>query len=68
MTRVVVSCYISELVGHACDAHNMAQARRASDTCVFMLMGKIVEHTETARMFVTPEDSRTADYIEGKYG
>ena len=48
--------------------HNMAQARRASDTCVFMLMGKIVEHTETAKMFVTPEDSRTADYIEGKYG
>ena len=48
--------------------HNMAQARRASDTTVFMLMGKIVEHTETARMFVTPKDSRTADYIEGKFG
>lgn len=48
--------------------HNMAQARRASDTCVFMLLGKIVEHTDTAEMFVTPKDPRTADYIEGKYG
>ncbi len=48
--------------------HNMAQARRASDTTVFMLMGKIVEHTHTASMFVTPRDPQTADYIEGKYG
>ncbi len=48
--------------------HNMAQARRASDTTVFMLMGKIVEHTDTTQMFVTPSDERTADYIEGKYG
>ena len=35
---------------------------------VFMLLGKIVEHTDTAEMFVTPKDPRTADYIEGKYG
>ncbi len=48
--------------------HNMAQARRASDECVFMLMGKMIEHTETADLFVTPKDSRTADYIEGRYG
>ncbi|MDZ4731054.1 MAG: phosphate ABC transporter ATP-binding protein [Xanthomonadales bacterium] len=48
--------------------HNMAQARRASDECVFMLMGKVVEHTDTAEMFVTPQHQETADYIEGRYG
>lgn len=48
--------------------HNMAQARRASDECVFMLMGKVVEHGATDQVFVTPRDSRTADYIEGRYG
>jgi phosphate transport system ATP-binding protein len=48
--------------------HNMAQARRASDECIFMLMGKVVEHTETGAMFVTPQHKETADYIEGRYG
>lgn len=48
--------------------HNMAQARRASDECVFMLMGRIVEHTATEEMFVAPRKQETADYIEGKFG
>ncbi len=48
--------------------HNMAQARRASDECIFMLHGKVVEHTKTAEMFVTPIHKETADYIEGRYG
>jgi phosphate transport system ATP-binding protein len=48
--------------------HNMAQARRASEECIFMLMGKVVEHTETGQMFVTPQHQETADYIEGRYG
>ncbi len=48
--------------------HNMAQARRASEECVFMLMGKVVEHTATEEMFVTPTKKETADYIEGRYG
>ena len=48
--------------------HNMAQARRASDECAFMLLGKLVEHTATEKMFVTPEHQQTADYIEGRYG
>jgi len=48
--------------------HNMAQARRASEECIFMLMGKVVEHTETGEMFVTPRYRETADYIEGRYG
>jgi phosphate transport system ATP-binding protein len=48
--------------------HNMAQARRASEECVFMLMGKVVEHAPTGEMFVTPVHRETADYIEGRYG
>ena len=48
--------------------HNMAQARRASEECIFMLMGKVVEHTATEDMFVTPQNKETADYIEGRYG
>jgi len=48
--------------------HNMAQARRASEECIFMLMGKVVEHTDTGDMFVTPHHQETADYIEGRYG
>jgi phosphate transport system ATP-binding protein len=48
--------------------HNMAQARRASDESVFMLMGKVVEHALTGQMFVTPKNKETADYIEGRYG
>ena len=48
--------------------HNMFQARRASDECVFMLHGKIVEHRPTEELFVAPENQETADYIEGRYG
>jgi len=48
--------------------HNMAQARRASDECVFMLMGKVIEHTKTSELFVTPKHQETADYIEGRFG
>jgi phosphate transport system ATP-binding protein len=48
--------------------HNMAQARRASEECIFMLMGKVIEHRATEEMFVTPEKKETADYIEGRYG
>ena len=48
--------------------HNMAQARRASDECIFMLLGELVEHTRTTDMFVTPRHPKTAEYIEGRYG
>jgi len=48
--------------------HNMAQARRASEECIFMLMGKVIEHTATEELFVTPKCRETADYIEGRYG
>jgi phosphate transport system ATP-binding protein len=48
--------------------HNMAQARRASEECIFMLMGRVVEHAPTRELFVTPAHKETADYIEGRYG
>jgi phosphate transport system ATP-binding protein len=48
--------------------HNMAQARRASDECVFMLLGEIIEHRRTEDLFLYPKDPRTAEYIEGRYG
>jgi phosphate transport system ATP-binding protein len=48
--------------------HNMAQARRASDECVFMLLGEVIEHGVTTELFVTPKETKTADYVEGRYG
>jgi phosphate transport system ATP-binding protein len=48
--------------------HNMAQARRASDECFFMLLGEVVEHARTEDLFLKPKNPKTADYIEGRYG
>ena len=48
--------------------HNMAQARRASDECIYMLLGEIIEHRRTEDLFLTPEHPKTAEYIEGRYG
>jgi phosphate transport system ATP-binding protein len=48
--------------------HNMAQARRVSHECLFMLLGELVEHSLTTDLFLKPADPRTADYIEGRYG
>jgi phosphate transport system ATP-binding protein len=48
--------------------HNMAQARRASEECAFMLMGRMVEAGPTADLFLSPKLPETADYIEGRYG
>jgi phosphate transport system ATP-binding protein len=48
--------------------HNMSQARRASDECIFMLMGRIIEHSRTTDLFLTPKHPKTAEYIEGRYG
>jgi phosphate transport system ATP-binding protein len=48
--------------------HNMAQARRASDECIFMLLGEMMEHARTEDLFLRPRHARTAEYIEGRYG
>lgn len=48
--------------------HNMHQAARISDQTVFFLNGEIVEADDTNRLFSTPQDSRTEDYISGRFG
>jgi phosphate transport system ATP-binding protein len=48
--------------------HNMAQARRASDECIFMLLGEFIEHRRTEELFLNPQNPKTAEYIEGRYG
>ena len=48
--------------------HNMAQARRVSDECIFMLLGEIIEHDRTEQIFLSPKEKKTSDYIEGRYG
>jgi phosphate transport system ATP-binding protein len=48
--------------------HNMSQARRASEECAFMLLGRLVEHGSTEEIFLTPRNAETADYLEGRFG
>ena len=48
--------------------HNMAQARRASDECIYMYLGEIIEHGQTDELFLNPKQEQTAMYIEGRYG
>jgi phosphate transport system ATP-binding protein len=48
--------------------HNMQQAARVSDFTAFMYLGELIEYGETTRMFTTPNDRRTQDYITGRFG
>ena len=48
--------------------HNMAQARRTSDECIFMLLGELVEHGPTVNVFLRPTRKETEMYVEGRYG
>jgi phosphate transport system ATP-binding protein len=52
--------------------HNMQQASRVSDYCAFFLTdggpGYLVEAASTRKIFTNPVDSRTADYVQGKFG
>jgi phosphate transport system ATP-binding protein len=48
--------------------HNMQQAARCSDYTAFMYLGELVEFDTTSRMFTTPSDRRTQDYITGRFG
>lgn len=48
--------------------HNMQQAVRISDYTAFFLLGVVVEYSETEKMFSTPQDKRTEDYITGRFG
>jgi phosphate transport system ATP-binding protein len=48
--------------------HNMQQAARISDKTAFFLSGEVVEFDETDKIFSTPSDKRTEDYITGRFG
>ena len=48
--------------------HNMQQAARIADKTAFFLLGEIVEFDEPEKMFSTPRDKRTEDYITGRFG
>ena len=52
--------------------HNMQQAARVSDNCAFFLAdggpGRLIESGLTSRMFTTPTDKRTEDYVQGRFG
>jgi phosphate transport system ATP-binding protein len=48
--------------------HNMAQARRTSDECIFMLLGEVIEQGPTLEMFLRPKKKETELYVEGRYG
>ncbi len=48
--------------------HNMQQAARISDKTAFFLLGEVIEYGETDKLFSTPADKRTEDYITGRFG
>jgi phosphate transport system ATP-binding protein len=48
--------------------HNMQQAARVAEKTAFMLNGELVEFDETEKIFTNPSDSRTEEYVTGKFG
>jgi len=48
--------------------HNMQQAARVADWTMFMLFGEAVEYGPTDKIFTTPDDKRTEDYVTGRFG
>ncbi len=62
---------IDELKGNytiAIVTHNMQQAARVSDSTAFMYLGELVEFGETQRMFTSPMQKQTQEYITGRFG
>jgi phosphate transport system ATP-binding protein len=48
--------------------HNMQQAARVSDYTAFFYLGEIIEFADTDSLFTKPADTRTEDYITGRFG
>jgi phosphate transport system ATP-binding protein len=46
----------------------MQQAARVADNTCFFLMGRLIEFDKTEKIFTTPSDKRTEDYITGRFG
>lgn len=49
-------------------AHSMQQAARISDKTAFFLLGEVIEFGDTEKIFTSPSDKRTEDYITGRFG
>jgi phosphate transport system ATP-binding protein len=71
----IASAKIEELIYELKDdytvvlvTHNMQQAARVSDYTAFMYLGELVEFDRTSKMFTAPHDTRTQDYITGRFG
>jgi phosphate transport system ATP-binding protein len=71
----IATLKIEELIAHLKQrftiiivTHNMQQAARVADTTAFFLEGRLVEHAPTDQVFTTPSDSRTEEYVTGKFG
>jgi len=48
--------------------HNMQQAARISDFTAFFMLGELIEHDETGKIFTSPSKKITEDYITGRFG
>ena len=48
--------------------HNIEQARRVSDKTAYFYLGEMVECGDTSKIFTNPDDQRTADYLDGRFG
>ncbi|MBY0088972.1 phosphate ABC transporter ATP-binding protein PstB [Brevibacillus sp. M2.1A] len=48
--------------------HNLHQAARISEKTAFFLMGELIEMDETGKIFTSPENEKTEDYISGRFG
>ncbi|MGD9666881.1 MAG: phosphate ABC transporter ATP-binding protein PstB [Synergistaceae bacterium] len=71
MSTARVEELIRELKGDytvAIVTHNMQQAARVSDYTAFFLLGDLIEYDRTAKIFTSPTDKKTEDYISGRFG
>ena len=59
---------LSENYTIAIVTHNMQQAARVSDKTAFMYLGELIEFDDTSKIFTSPSDRRTQDYITGRFG
>ena len=66
---------VEELIAHMKEdftivivTHNMQQAARISDKTAFFLNGEVIEFDKTSKIFSTPRDKRTEDYVTGRFG
>jgi phosphate transport system ATP-binding protein len=71
----IATARIEELVDHLSErytivivTHNMQQAARVSDYTAFMFMGELVEYGQTEQVFTKPGESKTRDYLTGRFG